>query len=313
MMEGLMVGHAEDREGLTGCTVVLLPPGCKGGGEVRGGAPGTRETDLLNPVNLVEEVNAFMVAGGSAFGLAAAEGVARYLEEREIGFDAGVAKVPIIPAAVIFDLGAGDAAARPDAMMGYRACEDASGDIERQGNVGAGMGATVGLIYGSASCSKGGLGTASFEGGGGLEVFALAVVNAFGDVVDERGRIIAGARGSDGGFLDTCCMMEDTLKDGLWGEPMTNTTIGVIVANAALTKTEVNWVARVGHNGLARAISPCHTKFDGDTVFAASSGEVEVTADLVAVIGARLLAQAVRNAVINAESVAGIPAHRDLV
>ncbi|NPV59703.1 MAG: P1 family peptidase [Actinobacteria bacterium] len=309
-IDGVKVGHAEDEKGLTGCTVVLLPPGAKGGVDVRGGAPGTRETDLLDPVNLVEEVHAFVLSGGSAFGLASAVGVVRYLEERGIGFDTGVARVPIVPAAVIYDLAVGDAGARPDAEMGYLACLNAEEDLTRQGNVGAGMGATVGMMLGPANATKGGLGTAFFEGDG-LKVLALAVVNAFGDVVDEEGRVLAGARLPGGGFARTESCIEAALGGG-GISPLTNTTLGVIVTNARLGKTDVNWVAQRGHNGLARAIVPSHTKLDGDLVFAAATGEVEAAADAVGILGAALMARAVRNAVLHAEGVAGIPAHADL-
>ncbi len=308
-IEGVRVGHAQDEAGLTGCTVILLPPGAKGGVEVRGGAPGTRETDLLNPVNLVEEVHAFVLCGGSAFGLAAAEGVVRFLEERGIGFQTGVVPVPIVPAGVIFDLGVGDPGARPDAEMGYRACLDATEDLSRQGNVGAGMGATVGMVQGPALCTKSGLGTAFFAGGS-LRVYALAVVNAFGDVVDERGEIIAGARSPEGGFAGTRSCLERMFCGDT--PPLTNTTLGTVLTNARLTKTDVNWVAQRAHSGLARALSPCHTKLDGDLVFAAATGEVESSADLVGVLGAEVMAEAIRNAVLQAESVPGIPACRDL-
>jgi len=312
-MEGVRVGHAHDEVGLTGCTVVLFPPGTKGGGEVRGGAPGSRETDLLDPKNLVEEVHAFVLSGGSAFGLAAADGVMRYLDEQGIGFVTPGGPVPIVPSAVIFDLGVGDAAARPDADMGYAACLNASDDLDRQGNVGAGMGACVGMILGNPYCTKGGLGTAFFDTGNGLKVFALVVVNAFGDVVDERGEILAGARDPDGGFLNTEAYIEKVLTSGSFGAQMDNTTIGVIVTNARLSKVDVNWVAHVGHNGFARALAPSHTKVDGDMVFAAACGEVEAPADLVGIIGVRVMARAIRNAVISAESIVGIPSHTDLV
>ncbi len=310
-IDGVRVGHAQDEKGLTGCSVVLLPPGSRGGVDVRGGAPGTRETDLLNPVNLVEEVHAFVLSGGSAFGLAAATGVVSFLEERGIGFDTGVARVPIVPAAVIFDLAVGDAGARPDAEMGYRACLEASEDLTRQGNVGAGMGATVGMMLGPANATKSGLGT-SFMESGGLKILAMAVVNAFGDVVDEEGRILAGARLPEGGFACTEACIETALGGG-GVPPLTNTTLGVIVTNARLGKTDVNWVAQRGHNGLARAVSPSHTKLDGDLVFAAATGQVEAAADTVGILGAVLMARAVRNAVLHAEGVAGIPAHADLV
>jgi L-aminopeptidase/D-esterase-like protein len=311
-IEGLRVGHAQDEKGLTGCTVVLLPPGSKGGGDVRGGAPGTRETDLLNPVNMVEEAHAFVLAGGSAFGLAATIGVVRYLEEKDIGVDTIVARVPIVPAGVIFDLGVGDPMSRPDEEMGYRACLDVSEDIARQGNVGVGMGATVGMVLGHPYCTKSGLGTAYLDRPDGLKIFALVVVNAFGDVIDEAGNIMAGARDPKGGFLDTEGFLAGAPGFGDTVIPGTNTTLGVIVTNGRLSKTDTNWVAQRGHNGLACALAPSHTKLDGDLVFAAASGEVETSADLVGVLGARLMAQAIRNAARAATSIAGIPAHRDL-
>ncbi|MBN2025938.1 MAG: P1 family peptidase [Actinobacteria bacterium] len=310
-IDGVRVGHAQDEVGLTGCTVVLLPPDTKGGVDVRGGAPGTRETDLLNPVNLVEEVHAFVLSGGSAFGIASTIGVVRYLEEKGIGFETGVARVPIVPAGVIFDLAVGDAAARPDAVMGYSACLNASEDITRQGNLGAGMGATVGMMLGPASSTKSGLGTACFEAGE-LKIFALVVVNAFGDIVDEKGEVIAGARLPEGGFACTETCIENMLGASSEPPPLTNTTLGVIVTNARLSKTDVNWVAQRGHNGFARAISPCHTKLDGDLIFAAATGQVNASADMVGVMGSIIMAQAVRNAAIHAASVAGIPAYADL-
>jgi L-aminopeptidase/D-esterase-like protein len=310
-IDGVRVGHAQDEAGLTGCTVILLPPGSKGGVDVRGGAPGTRETDLLNPVNLVEEVHAFVLSGGSAFGLASSVGVVRYLEEKGIGFETGVVPVPIVPSGVIFDLGVGSPTARPDAEMGYQACLDASDDITLQGNVGAGMGATVGMMFGRDGCTKSGLGTAWFEGGA-LKIFALVVVNAFGDVVDEKGEIIAGARSPEGGFACTETCIENILCATCEPPAMTNTTLGVILTNARLSKTDVNWVAQRGHNGFARAISPCHTKLDGDLVFAAATGKVEASADMVGVVGSVIMSQAVRNAVLHTSSVAGIPAHSDL-
>lgn len=315
IIAGVRVGHAEDPVGLTGCTVVLLPPGSKGGVEVRGGAPGTRETDLLNPVNMVEEVHAFLLCGGSAFGLAASVGVMRYLEERGIGFDAGVARVPIVPSGVLFDLGVGDAGARPDEEMGYRACAVAMEEYGRQGNVGAGMGATVGKMLGYAHCTKGGLGTAFFEGNG-VKVLALAAVNALGEVVDDRGEVMAGVRLPEGGFASSEALVRSALGSGgkeTGSSPLSNTTLGVIVTNASLSKSDVNWVAQRGHHGLARAIRPSHTKLDGDLVFAAATGEVVASPDLVGAVGAIILAEAVRNAVRFAETVAGIPAYRDLV
>jgi L-aminopeptidase/D-esterase-like protein len=307
-IEGVLVGHARDQGALTGCTVIILPPGSKGGCDIRGGAPGTRETDLLRPVNIVDQVNAFVLSGGSAFGLAAADGVMRYLEERDLGFETIAARVPIVPAAVIFDLMTGDPGVRPDAERGYEACLNASEAPEGQGNVGAGTGATVGMILGTASWMKSGLGMAGLEREDGLCLFALAVVNAVGDVIDEDGSILAGARNPQGGFLDTEAFMAGGpgFPDGII--PGTNTTLAVFVSNADLSKTETNWVARQGHNGIARAVRPSHTKHDGDSVFAASTGKVAAQPDLVGILAARLVAEAIRNAVRHAESVDGIPA-----
>jgi L-aminopeptidase/D-esterase-like protein len=307
-IEGVLVGHARDQGALTGCTVIILPLGSKGGCDIRGGAPGTRETDLLRPVNVVDQVNAFVLSGGSAFGLAAADGVMRYLEERGLGFETVAARVPIVPAAVIFDLMAGDPGVRPDAEMGYEACLNASEAPEGQGNVGAGTGATVGMILGPASWMKSGLGMAGLEREDGLCLFAIAVVNAVGDVIDEDGSILAGARNPQGGFLDTEAFMAGGpgFPDSLI--PGTNTTLAVVVSNADLSKTETNWVARQGHNGIARAVRPSHTKHDGDSVFAASTGKVAAQPDLVGILAARLVAEAIRNAVRHAESIGGIPA-----
>ncbi len=307
-MEGVLVGHAHDEEGLTGVSVIIFPDGAVGGVEVRGGAPASRETDLLDPLCMVEKVNAIVVAGGSAFGLAAADGAVRYLEEKGWGYDAGVARVPIVPTAAIFDLGVGSALSRPDAAMGYEACRAATADLSRQGSVGAGMGATVGKALGYDWCMRGGWGFASFTGGQGLVVAAFVAVNTFGDVVDEAGSIIAGVRDPEGGFLDTELFLENCVGGDVACPEGTNTTIGLIVTNANLDKAGVNWVARCGHNGLARSMRPSHTKMDGDTVFSAAAGCVEVSADLVGVIGARTMARAVRSAVREASEAPGIPA-----
>jgi L-aminopeptidase/D-esterase-like protein len=307
-IEGLLIGHAADEAALTGCTVIILPPGSKGGGEVRGGAPGTRETDLLRSENIVEEVNAFVLSGGSAFGLAAANGVVRYLEEQGLGFETPVARVPIVPAAVIFDLAVGDPNVRPGPEMGYEACLNASEDLGPQGNVGAGIGATVGMILGPASWMKSGLGLAGIEREDGLCMMALAVVNAVGDVIGGNGEIIAGARDPEGGFLDTEAFLARNPGFIAGPPPGTNTTLVVIVSNAALSKTDTSWVARQGHNGIARAVRPSHTKLDGDLVFAASTGKVSAQPDVVGVLGARLVAEAIRNAARHAEALPNIPA-----
>ncbi len=311
-IDGVLLGHAQDLEALTGCSVLVFPHGAVGGAEVRGGAPATRETDLLGCMNLVQEINAILLTGGSAFGLAAAEGVMKYLEEKGWGFDTGVACVPIVPAAAIFDLPVGNAARRPDAEMGYQACLNASDDLTPQGNLGAGTGATVGKVLGYGYAMKSGWGCSFFSSENGIKVAAFAVVNAFGDVIDEDGRIIAGSRAPQGGFLDTQTFLEESLGSFPGQGSLRNTTLGAIVTNAKLDKSEVNWVARIGHNGIARSLAPSHTKMDGDSIFAAATGAVEAPVNLVAVVGARLMAGAVRNAAIHAQGVGDIPAACDL-
>jgi L-aminopeptidase/D-esterase-like protein len=310
---GVKVGHAQNEEALTGCTVIVCESGATGGVDQRGGAPGTRETDLLRPVHLVENVHAILLTGGSAYGLDAAGGVMKYLEERRIGFNVGATVVPIVPAAVIFDLTLGRPDVRPDAAMGYAACISASTEPVVEGNVGVGTGATVGKVMGHTACTKSGLGTAHLLRPDGLKVYTLVVVNAFGDIVDGDGKVLAGARTAEGGFLDTESFLAGETGFGEATTPGANTTLGIIVTNARLSKTDVNWVAQRGHNGLARSIIPSHTKLDGDLIFAAATGEVETSADLVGIVGARLMAQAVRNAARAAVSVAGIPACRDLL
>jgi L-aminopeptidase/D-esterase-like protein len=294
---GLRVGHWTDPVGRTGCTVVLCPPGTVGSGEVRGGAPGTRETDLLKPGRLVDEVNAVLLTGGSAFGLAAADGVMRYLEERGIGFDAGVARVPIVPAAVLFDLAVGDAAARPGPDQGYAACLDAdrSGPDapEAAGAVGAGAGATVAKLNGPDRAVPGGIGSAA-EDRDGLVVAALAAVNAFGEIVDDEGEVLVGARPEDPGT--------DGEGPGPEGEPGPtlpgmNTTLVVVATNARLSRERAHLLALVGHEGLLRAIRPAHTMVDGDTVFSLATGEIDAPQVTVEELAERAVAGAIRHAV----------------
>jgi L-aminopeptidase/D-esterase-like protein len=297
---GIEVGHAQDFHAKTGCTVVISREGAVGGVDVRGSAPGTRETDLMRPMNLVERVHAVVLCGGSAFGLAAASGVMRYLEEQGIGFDTGVAKVPIVAGAVIFDLGYGDWRVRPDERMGYEACLNAStGDVP-QGSVGAGTGATVGKILGMEGCMKGGVGTSSIRLPGGIVVGAIVVVNALGDVVEPgTGRILAGARDpKTGKFINTWkfILEGNAIKDAEAG----NTTIGVVATNAYLTKEQANKVAAMAHDGLALTIRPVHTMLDGDTLFALSTGEIECDVNVIGTAAAEAIARAVVNAVENA-------------
>ena len=308
---GIRVGHATDLRALTGCTVVLYEEGATAGGSVRGWAPGTRETDLLRPGMLVEEVQAVLLSGGSAHGLRAADGVMRWLEEHGHGFNTGVARVPIVPTAVLFDLAVGDPRTRPDDAMGYQACATATSEPPAQGNVGAGTGASVGKLFGTKRAVKSGLGTASVRAGG-LIVGALVAVNAFGDVLDpDSGQIIAGLRALAGkGFADTRAQMRKTvLRKVLFG---TNTVIGVVATNAGLTKGEANLVADATHDGLARTIRPAHTLFDGDACFALATGEREAHAALVADMAADAMARAVVNAVLAAEDAGGLPCARSL-
>jgi L-aminopeptidase/D-esterase-like protein len=316
---GIEVGHAQDLEALTGCTVILCRKGAVGGVDQRGGAPGTRETDLLDPVNLVEKVHAILLAGGSAFGLDAATGVMRYLEEQHIGFNAGPARVPIVPAAILFDLGLGRADRRPDAEMGYAAAAAASAEALAEGNVGAGTGASVGKIFGNLGAMKSGLGTASLEIGGGLVVGALVAVNAFGDVVDpQSGQIVAGARptkvgplkvGGAGPFADTLQVMQTLAGRTIMGlATRSNTVIGVVASNARFDKAETTWVARMAQDGLARAIRPAHTRLDGDTIFALSSGQKKADVSVVGAFAAEVLAQAILRAVRAAKPAGGLPA-----
>lgn len=310
-IRGIRVGHAQDMDALTGCTVILCPPNTVGGVDQRGGAPGTRETDLLRPLHLVQHVNAILLTGGSAFGLAAADGVMRYLEERQIGFETPVARVPIVPGAVLFDLELGRADRRPDAAMGYAACQAATDDPVQQGCVGAGTGAKVGGMLGITQATKSGIGSANLTLPGGAIVAALIAVNTLGDVVDEGGRILAGLRASPTGhaFIGTL----NALQHAPPTPPPTNTAIGVIATNAQLTKEQTNKLAQLAQDGLAQAVRPAHTLFDGDTLFALATGDVQSDLSLVGAFAAEVVAAAIRNAVRAATSLGGLPAVRDLV
>jgi L-aminopeptidase/D-esterase-like protein len=312
---GLKVGHSTMAGRPTGCTVVLAEGGAVGGVEVRGAAPGTRETDLLNPVNTVEKVHAVVLAGGSAFGLDSAGGVMRYLEERGVGFETEFGKVPIVPAAVLFDLGVGDPKIRPTAECGYRAAAAATAGPVTEGNVGAGSGATVGKLAGAARAMRGGLGTSSFTLPGGLIVAALVVVNAVGDVVDPAtGRVVAGVRTADGrGLAD----VRGLLRSGALTPRASfgrNTTIGVVATNAALTKAQANRMAQMAQDGLARAVSPAHTIFDGDTMFALATGTRQGAPDMLTIgaLAADAVAEAILRAVRAAQGIPGYPSAADL-
>ncbi|MBI3248635.1 MAG: P1 family peptidase [Deltaproteobacteria bacterium] len=311
---GVKVGHYTLSERPTGCTVVLVEAGATAGVDVRGAAPGTRETDLLAPENLVEKVQAIVLAGGSAFGLDAATGVMRYLDEKGVGFDARVAKVPIVPAAVLFDLGIGDPKIRPTAECGYRAATAATSEPVQEGNIGAGAGATVGKLMGPQRAMKGGLGSATITLPDGLTVAALVAVNAVGDVIDpSTGRVIAGLRTEDGkGLADVRTLIRSGAVPR--ARPGQNTTIGVVATNARLTKTQATKVAQMAQDGLARALSPTHTPFDGDTVFALATGSHQGNVELLAVgaLAAEAMADAIVRAVHAATGIPGYPAVRDL-
>ncbi|WP_454669645.1 P1 family peptidase [Achromobacter kerstersii] len=314
-VSGLRVGHYTDTRRPTGCTVIIAEAGATGGVDVRGAAPGTRETDLLNPVNMVEKVHAIVLSGGSAFGLDAASGVMRYLEEKKIGFDVGVAYVPIVPSAILFDLGVGDASIRPDAAAGYQACKSATTDAPKEGNVGAGAGATVGKLYGPQRAMKGGIGSASLNVAG-VTVGAIVAVNAVGDVLDPAtGRILAGARTADGKhLLDTraAILAGDLPKSMRAG---TNTTIGVVATDAQLTKAQAQKIAGMAHDGLARTINPIHTMMDGDTIFALGTGTSGKPGNvmLLGVMAAEAMAIAVQRAILAARAVEGFPAAVDFI
>lgn len=311
---GVHAGHHTLAARPTGCTVVLVPGGAVGGVDVRGGAPGTRETDLLDPANSVERVHGVVLSGGSAFGLDVASGVSRFLEERGIGFPAGPVRVPIVPAAILFDLSIGDPSIRPDAECGYRAAAaamDATGPLA-EGNVGAGAGATVGKIAGLERAMKGGVGSAAVELPSGLIVAAVVAVNAVGDVVDPAtGRTVAGVRTVQGDELDSTLRI---LREGPAeaDPPVSNTVIGVVATNAKLTKAQATKVAQMAHDGLARAVVPSHTPWDGDTIFALGTGEhpleLENGLTVVGSLAADVVTDAILRAVRAAESLEGLPA-----
>ena len=315
---GIRVGHSQDLNALTGCTVILCDRPAIAGVDQRGGAPGTRETDLLRPLHLVQHINAVFLSGGSAFGLDATAGVVRYLEERGIGFDTRDAKVPIVPAAIIYDLGIGRADVRPDADMAYQACINANNKPCEQGNVGAGTGATVGKIFGIDGAMKSGIGTSCIEIAGGIRIGAIVVVNPFGDIIDPNtGAIFAGARtiqkgpvrfGSGVYFANTLSMMNTLLgKAVLNFSAGENTTLGVVATNAKLSKEQVNKVAEMAHDGFSRAIRPAHTMLDGDIIFALSIGTRRGEVNTIGSYAAEAVSQAILNAVRFASPISGLP------
>ena len=311
-IEGIKIGHAQDLDAATGCTVVIGEAGLTAGVDVRGGAPGTRETDLLDPVNLVEQIHAIILAGGSAFGLDAASGVVQYLEEKKIGLDVFVTKVPIVCGAVLFDLTIGDHKVRPDKEMGYQACLNANDTECAEGCVGAGTGATVGKILGMERCMKSGLGTYCLQAGD-LKIGAIVAVNCLGDVIDPKtGGILAGVLDENREkFLNS----EEIMIKEFSGRKIqfsTNTTIGVIVTNAKLTKSEANKIASMAHNGYGRTMRPAHTMFDGDTIFAVTTGKVEADMNVAGLLAARVMEQAIIRAVKRGTPLCGLKCHSEL-
>jgi L-aminopeptidase/D-esterase-like protein len=314
----IAVGHAENMDALTGCTVILCPHGAIAGVSQRGGSPGTRETDLLRPMHMIEKIHALLLTGGSAYGLDAAGGVMRWLEEKKIGFNTGSAIVPIVPAAVIYDLAIGDPKVRPTAEMGYQACENSKNSKPRYGNTGAGTGATVGKILGMSQATKSGVGTSSRMVGGGAIIGAIAVVNAFGDILNDQCKeIIAGVRSinkfknekdAPPYYANTLNIMSSIIGRGIMAiAGKHNTVIGVIATNVALTKDEANKFAESGADGITLAVRPAFTMLDGDTVFGISTGKKKLNINILCAFAPLVFAEAIRNAIFAAEPAGGLP------
>jgi len=318
-IKGILVGQSENKKALTGCTVVICKKGAIGGISQRGGAPGTRETDLLRPMHLVQKIHGILLAGGSAYGLDAAGGVMQYLEERGIGFKAGPTVVPIVPSAILFDLDVGDYSIRPDKSMGYEACINASSDPPKQGNYGAGTGSTVGKILGNKQSMKSGIGTASMQIANGVIIGALVAVNAFGDIIKDN-KIIAGARtvkkgpiniGKEAYFADTLEVMQSfTGRKILSFASKQNTIIGVIATNAALSKEEVNYFADAASNGIALSVQPAFTMFDGDTIFGLATGHVKSDINILSAFAPKVFSNAIINAITAADPIGGLPSFK---
>ncbi len=322
-VSGILVGQITNLDALTGCTVVICPEGTIGGVDQRGGAPGTRETDLLRPMHWVETVNAVVLSGGSAYGLAAADGVMHWLEMHNIGYKAAGGRflVPIVPAAILMDLGIGRADVRPDAAMGYAACEVANHEPVAQGCVGAGTGCRIGALFGNEYATKGGIGSASVTLDDGLVIAALVAVNAVGDIYDEQGNIMAGLRTPPGGseymgvlngmrqFFSARSTPPNPLVTNQM--PESNTVIGVVATNARLTKEQTNKVAQMAQNGVARAIHPAHTMFDGDTIFALATGQIASDVNLIGAYAVEVVARAIRDGVRAAVTLGGVRSMHD--
>lgn len=310
-VEGLKVGHQGSEEGMTGCSVIICEEGATGGVDVRGSAPGTRETDLFKAEKMVDRLHGIVLSGGSAFGLDASSGVMKYLEEENIGLDVGVTKVPIVASAVIFDLNIGNHKIRPDLEMGYLAAKSASKDENRQGNVGCGVGATVGKILGPKNAMKSGLGSATIKIGD-LVVSAMVSVNSFGDIYNfKNNEQIAGVYDYENNkLLNTIDIMKSSGKK-LHFKP-TNTTIGVIGTNAILTKAEANKISEMAHNGFARSINPIHTMMDGDTIFTMGTNKIKSDVNLIGTLAAEVMSMAISNGVYYAEKCHGLKAFKDI-
>ncbi len=318
---GVRVGVVTDREAVTGCTVVTIESGAQGGVSVKGGAPGTRETDLLQPSCRVEEVHGIALSGGSAFGLDVASGVMRCLEEKGVGLEIGSYRIPIVPGAIIFDLFIGDGGTRPDASWGYKAASAAAAGPFPEGSAGAGAGATVGKVFGPECAVKSGQASLSCRLPDGVIVGVLVVVNAVGDIRGEDGGLLAGARHPESGLMVSAleifksAEMKQSRERGVFYRPngeTLNTTLGVVATNGKFSKVEVNRLASLAHNGLARAIVPLHTGWDGDTVFALATGEKEAPVDIAGAVGAELMEKAVREALKKAASLSGVPSLSEL-
>lgn len=308
-VEGIKVGHEGSEEGKTGCTVIICEEGATGGVDVRGSAPGTRETDLFKGEKMVDKVHGIVLSGGSAFGLEASCGVMEFLEEKGVGFDVGITKVPIVASAVLFDLQLGDHKIRPDKRMGYRAAKSAKSSEDRQGCVGAGMGATVGKVLGPEKSMKSGIGSATVRSGD-LVVSALIAVNSFGDVFAE-GKQIAGVYDYENEkMLSTEMILKTMAKEISFTN--TNTTIGVVATNAVLSKSEGNKVAEVSHNGYARAIKPVHTTVDGDAIFVMGTNKVKADLNLISLLAVEAVEKAIANAVLSAKGTLGLKAASEL-
>ncbi|MEG0856612.1 MAG: P1 family peptidase [Terrisporobacter sp.] len=310
-IDGIKVGHMQDEEAATGCSVIICENGATSGVDVRGGSPATRETDLLNPVNMVQQIHAIVLSGGSAYGLDSCSGVMKYLEEKDIGFDVQVAKVPIVCGACLFDLVIGSPKVRPDLEMGYKAAQNANNTSYPNGNIGAGCGATVGKYLGPEFSMKGGLGTYAIQVGD-LQVGAIVAVNCLGDVIDpeDNNKILAGMI-KENKFMDTEKIMISNYHDrtNLFSG---NTTIGAIVTNAKFDKSEITKIASMTHNGYGRTMRPAHSIYDGDTIFAMSTGDVEADLSVVGMLAANVMEKAVVQAIKNADTLHGVKAYKDL-